>query len=94
MKLARSSRWDGVVALGAVVQGETTHHEHLGREVSAALMRTMEETGVPVALGLLTTDSMEKALARAGGAVGNKGEECVLHLLETLDVLERSGIQK
>jgi len=49
----------------------------------------MDETGVPVALGILTTDSLDKALARAGGAVGNKGEECVLHLLETLDVMEK-----
>ena len=88
-RLAVSGGWDGFVALGAIVQGETTHHEHLGREVAASLMRFMETSGLPTAFGVLTVDSEEKAHARAGGEVGNKGVECVEALLETLDVLEK-----
>lgn len=87
--LAKSGRWDGFVTLGAIIQGETTHHEHLGREVAASLMRFTEETGLPAAFGVLTCDTEEKAFARAGGDVGHKGVECVEALLETLDVLEK-----
>jgi 6,7-dimethyl-8-ribityllumazine synthase len=87
--LAKKGAWDGFVALGAIIQGETTHHEHLGREVAASLMRFMDETGRPVAFGVLTCDTEEKAFARAGGDVGHKGVECVEALLETLDVLRK-----
>ena len=88
-RLSQAGGWSGFVALGAIIQGETTHHEHLGREVAACLMRFTEETNLPAAFGVLTCDSEEKANARAGGAEGNKGSECVLHLLETIDVLDQ-----
>jgi 6,7-dimethyl-8-ribityllumazine synthase len=88
--LGKVGGFDGFVTLGAILQGETTHHEHLGREVAASLMRFMDESGLPVAFGVLTCDCEEKAFARAGGEVGHKGVECVEALLETFDVLERS----
>ncbi len=88
-KLVARNSCEGVVALGAIIQGETTHHEHLGREVAASLMRLTEETGRPTAFGILTTDDLGKALARAGGEAGDKGADCALALLETLDALDQ-----
>jgi|SRR6185295_13059482 len=88
-KMAKSGRFQGFIALGAVIRGETTHHEHIGTQVSASLMRITEETGHPVALGVLTTENLDQALARAGEKENNKGSEAALHLLETLSVLDQ-----
>ena len=87
-RFAASGKWDGVVALGTIIRGETTHHEHIGREVAAGLARVTDSTGVPVSFGVLTTDSLEQALERCGARESNKGCEAALHLLETLSVLE------
>lgn len=87
-KLLRTDRFDAAIALGTVIQGETTHHEYIAREVSAALTRLTESTGLPVSFGILTTENLDQALARAGESTGNKGAEAALHLLETLSVLE------
>ncbi len=86
-KLAKTGRFDGIIALGAIIRGETTHHEVIGREVSAGLRRLAEDTGLPVALGVLTTENLEQALARVGEGLDNKGTEAALHLLDTLSVL-------
>jgi len=86
-RLARTGRFQGIITLGAVIQGETTHHEYIAREVSAALTRLTEETGLPVAFGVLTTQTLDQALARAGEHSDNKGAEAAFHLLETISVL-------
>lgn len=65
----------GVLALGAVIRGETSHDQHINRAVSTALMDIMMSTGKPVGFGLLTCNTMEQAIHRAGGNVGNKGQE-------------------
>ncbi|MEM7478788.1 MAG: 6,7-dimethyl-8-ribityllumazine synthase [Planctomycetota bacterium] len=65
----------GVVTLGAVIRGETTHDQHINRAVSTALMELMMSTGKPIGFGLLTCNSLEQAIHRAGGNVGNKGVE-------------------
>jgi len=88
-KLLKTGGYKGAIALGAVIRGETTHHEHIGSEVAAGLRRITEETGLPVAFGVLTTETLDQALARSGEKEGNKGAECALHLLETLSVLEQ-----
>jgi len=88
-RFAGSGRFDGVIALGVVIRGETTHHEHIGREVAARLSRVTEETGIPVAFGILTTGNLEQALARCGARENNKGCEAALHLLETISVLKQ-----
>lgn len=80
---------DGLIVLGAVIRGETTHHEHIGREVIGQLARLQEKTGKPVALGLLTVETLEQALERSKPGKGNKGLEAALHLLEALDLLKR-----
>ena len=86
-KMAATGKFNGIITLGAIVRGETSHHEHIGSEVSAGLRGVTERYGVPVAFGVLTTENLDQALARAGERSDNKGAEAALHLLETLSVL-------
>ncbi len=72
---AESGRFDAIIALGAVIKGETDHYEHIAAQAAAGLVEAAQATGVPVVFGVLTCDSAEQALDRAGGAQGNKGEE-------------------
>lgn len=88
-KLARSGKFAAVICLGAVIQGETTHHEYINQQVAAGLMRTSQESGVPVTFGILTCQSMQQALDRAGGKAGNKGVEATLAAIELVDVLRQ-----
>jgi len=74
----------GVIALGAVIKGETTHDQHLNRAVSMGLMQLSLDHNKPVALGLLTVNSLEQAIQRSGGNAGNKGEEAASALLACL----------
>lgn len=80
--LAQSGRYHAVVTLGAVIRGGTPHFDFVCRGVTDGLREVMQATGVPVAFGVLTTDDVEQALARAGGAGGNKGSEAVQAALE------------
>jgi 6,7-dimethyl-8-ribityllumazine synthase len=89
--IAKAGRYDGVVCLGAVVRGETPHFEFVCEQAAAGIQQVALETGVPVAFGVLTTDTMEQALARAGGDVGNKGREALVTVLETLHQIRRAG---
>jgi 6,7-dimethyl-8-ribityllumazine synthase len=73
--LAESERIACVIALGAVIRGETTHDQYINSAVSSALMDLMQTTGKPVAFGLLTCNTLEQAIQRSGGDVGNKGQE-------------------
>ena len=79
----------GVVTLGAVIRGETTHDQHINRAVSTALMELMMETGKPIGFGLLTCNTLEQAIHRAGGNVGNKGCETAEAVVAMLNL----GIQ-
>lgn len=73
-----------VVALGCVIKGETTHDEHINRAVSLSLMQMGIETGLPLGFGLLTCNTLEQAINRSGGSVGNKGHETAEAVLELL----------
>ncbi|REJ97893.1 MAG: 6,7-dimethyl-8-ribityllumazine synthase [Planctomycetota bacterium] len=88
-RLAASGRYAAVICLGAVVQGETLHHEYINSEVSRALMQIGLETGIPVLFGVLTTRNMEQALERAGGKAGNKGSEAALAALEMIGLIQQ-----
>ncbi len=79
--------YDAVICLGAVIRGETTHDQHINRAVSLQLAEMAVRTGAPVLFGLLTCDTLEQAIHRAGGNVGNKGSECALAALEMIDLL-------
>lgn len=88
---AASGRYAGIVCLGAVVRGETPHFEFIAREVSRGVNEVACRHRVPVAFGVLTTDNLEQALARAGSGHGNKGFEAALTALEMADLLARLG---
>jgi 6,7-dimethyl-8-ribityllumazine synthase len=83
-QLAHRQDVQAVLALGAVIRGETSHDQHINRAVSQALMELMMSTGKPVGFGLLTCNTMEQAIHRAGGNVGNKGHETAQAVLEML----------
>ena len=86
-KLAGSGKYAAVICVGAVIQGSTTHHEYINSQVAAGIMATSRETGVPVTFGVITCESMDQALDRAGGKVGNKGTEAALAAIEMLNLL-------
>jgi 6,7-dimethyl-8-ribityllumazine synthase len=79
---ATSGRCDAVVALGAVIRGDTDHYDYVCRAAADGVLRVNLDTGVPVAFGVLTCDSLDQALDRAGGKAGNKGTDAVLAALE------------
>jgi 6,7-dimethyl-8-ribityllumazine synthase len=88
--LAASARYAAVICLGAVVRGETTHDQHINRGVSLAISQISLQFDIPVLFGILTCESMEQALDRAGGKHGNKGAECAeaaLHMVGLLKTL-------
>ena len=86
-KAAESGRFDAVVALGAVIRGETDHYEHIAREAAAGLAAVSRETGVPVSFGVLTVKREAQALARAGASRDNKGAEAARAAVETVNAL-------
>lgn len=90
----RSGRYACAVALGAVIRGETPHFDFVAGEASRALAAVALETGRPVGFGLLTTEDLDQALARAGGAAGNKGYEATEAALRTADALHQLSARR
>jgi 6,7-dimethyl-8-ribityllumazine synthase len=88
-RFARSGRYAAVLCLGAVIRGETSHDEHINRQVSLSLGQLALETGLPILFGVLTCNTLEQAIHRAGGNVGNKGQECAEAALEMVRLLEK-----
>lgn len=86
-KLAETGRFDAVLALGAVIQGETTHHDYINHAMAQGLMQASQRTGVPILFGVLTCENLDQALNRAGGKVGNKGTEAALAAIEMVNLL-------
>lgn len=84
-----TERYDAAVAIGAVIRGETPHFDIVAGESARGLMEVSRDFDVPVTLGLLTTDTMEQAQARAGGVHGNKGADAAMAALELLDLYDR-----
>src|SRR6266850_5301090 len=88
-RMARSKQYVAVLCLGAVIKGETTHDEHINRQVSLSLGQIALETGLPVLFGVLTCNTLEQAIHRSGGNVGNKGQECAEAALEMVRLLNK-----
>lgn len=86
-KLAASGKYLGVCCLGAVVQGETQHHDYINHAVAQGLMSASQRTGIPITFGILTCENLDQALNRAGGKAGNKGEEAALAAIEMANLL-------
>jgi 6,7-dimethyl-8-ribityllumazine synthase len=91
-RLMATERYDAVVALGAVIRGETPHFDYVAGEASRGLAAASAEFEVPVGFGLLTCDTMEQAEARAGGGHGNKGWDAALAALEMAELLDRLDV--
>ncbi|MER3414863.1 MAG: 6,7-dimethyl-8-ribityllumazine synthase [Gemmataceae bacterium] len=87
--LAASGRYRALVCLGAVLRGETEHHEHIAAQAIAGVEQAAVATGVPMTLGILTCDTLEQALHRAGGKGANKGAEAALAALEMAQLFAR-----
>jgi 6,7-dimethyl-8-ribityllumazine synthase len=90
-RVARSGRYDAVVALGAVIRGGTPHFEYVAAEAVKAVAQVSLEADCAVSMGVLTCDSMEQALERAGVKAGNKGAEAAVAAIEQANVLREAG---
>ena len=88
-KIAQSRRFDGIVALGAVIRGGTPHFDYVAGECVKGLSAASQHHGVPVGFGILTVDTIEQAIERAGTKAGNKGEEATLAVIEMVNLLRR-----
>jgi 6,7-dimethyl-8-ribityllumazine synthase len=91
-RVAVSKRYDAIVALGAVIRGATPHFDHVAGQCAAGLARVADDTGVPVAFGVLTTDTIEQAIERAGTKAGNKGVDAALCALELANLLRKLDV--
>lgn len=85
--LAESKKYDAIVALGTVIRGSTAHFDYVAGESSSGVLSASLSTNTPVAFGILTTDTIEQAIERAGTKIGNKGGEAALTALEMINVL-------
>jgi 6,7-dimethyl-8-ribityllumazine synthase len=88
-KLAKTGRFDAIICLGAVIRGATPHFEYISAEVSKGIASVGLETEVPVAFGVLTTDTIEQAIERAGTKAGNKGWDAAMSAIEMVDLLKK-----
>ena len=89
--LAKSGRYDAIIAMGCVIRGQTSHHIHIGGEAARGLARVSLDSNVPVGFGVLTTDTLEQAIERAGSKGGNKGADAALSALEMVNLLRDIG---
>ena len=86
-KMAKSGKYDAVICLGAVIRGSTSHYDYVCAEVSKGIAHVSLESDVPVMFGVLTTDTIEQAIERAGTKAGNKGYDCALGAVEMVNLI-------
>ncbi len=89
-KMAESGRYDAVIALGAVIKGSTSHYDYVCAEVSKGIAQVSLSAGIPVMFGVLTTDTIQQAIERAGTKSGNKGYDCALSAIEMVNLIKRN----
>jgi 6,7-dimethyl-8-ribityllumazine synthase len=87
-KLAESDRYDALLCLGAVIRGSTPHFDYVAAEVSKGVAQVSLQSGVPIAFGVLTTDTIEQAVERAGTKAGNKGFDAAMTAIETANLMK------
>jgi len=88
-KLAKTGKYDAVICLGAVIRGSTPHFDYVASEVSKGIANVSLETEVPIVFGVLTTDTLEQAIERAGTKLGNKGFDAAMTAIETANIIRR-----
>lgn len=89
LRMAQSGKYDAVICLGCVIRGETTHYDYVCNEVSKGIAQVGLSTGVPTMFGIVTTENIEQAIARAGSHVGNKGYDCALSAIEMVNLMHQ-----
>ncbi len=87
-KMAKSEKYDGVICLGAVIKGETPHFDYVSAEVTKGVAKVGLDSEIPVIFGVLTTDTIEQAISRAGTKAGNKGFDAAMTLIEMVNLLK------
>lgn len=87
-KMADSKKFDAIICLGAVIRGSTSHYDYVCAEVSKGVAQVSLSAGIPVMFGILTTDTIEQAIERAGTKAGNKGYECALGAIEMVNLIK------
>jgi 6,7-dimethyl-8-ribityllumazine synthase len=92
-KLAQAKAVDGILCIGALIRGDTPHFDYLSAEVTKGLAQIAMDDGVPVSFGILTVDSVEQGIERAGTKAGNKGYDAAFSLVETLSMLKEAGLR-
>jgi 6,7-dimethyl-8-ribityllumazine synthase len=90
--LAKSQRVDGILCLGVLIRGDTPHFEFLSAEVTKGLAQISMDHGLPVSFGILTVDTIEQGIERAGTKAGNKGYDAAFSLVETLNLIKKAGL--
>jgi 6,7-dimethyl-8-ribityllumazine synthase len=85
-KLAKKKKYDAIICLGAVIKGDTSHWEHIAREVTKGIAQISLSTGIPVIYGVITPDTLEQAIERAGTKAGNKGRDAALSAIEMVNL--------
>ena len=90
-KLATSGKYDAVICVGAVIRGQTSHYDYVCNEVSKGIAQVSLQTGIPVMFGIVTTENIEQAIARAGSKAGNKGYDCALGAIEMANLNRMIG---
>jgi 6,7-dimethyl-8-ribityllumazine synthase len=88
-KLAKSGKYDAVICVGAVIRGDTSHYDYVCNEVSKGIAQVGLSTGIPVLFGVVTTENIEQAIARAGSKSGNKGYDCALSAIEMVNLMRQ-----
>ncbi|MBR6769985.1 MAG: 6,7-dimethyl-8-ribityllumazine synthase [Lachnospiraceae bacterium] len=88
-KMAQSGKYDAIICLGAVIRGDTTHYDYVCSEVSKGVAQVGLNTGLPVLFGVITTENIEQAIARAGSKAGNKGYDCAISAIEMVNLMEQ-----
>ena len=91
-KLAEAKKVDGIICLGALIRGDTPHFDFLSAEVTKGLAQIAMDEGIPVSYGILTVDTIEQGIERAGTKSGNKGYDAAFALVETLNMMKEAGI--
>ncbi len=88
-KMAQSGKYDAVICVGAVIRGDTSHYDYVCNEVSKGVAQVGLNTGIPVLFGVITTENIEQAIARAGSKAGNKGYDCALAAIEMVNLFKQ-----
>ncbi|MCK4337998.1 MAG: 6,7-dimethyl-8-ribityllumazine synthase [Candidatus Aminicenantes bacterium] len=92
-KLAKTKKMDGILCLGVLIRGDTPHFDFLSAEVTKGLAQVSMEEGLPVSFGILTVETIEQGIERAGSKAGNKGYDAAFALVETLNLVKNAGLE-